>query len=533
MGNFCVASVFSDHMVLQRNERIHFFGTGDEETQISVTVSGDKTVSFGNGKVTNGKFDISINPLKEGGPFSVTLESDENKVTFRDVYIGEVWLLGGQSNMELELGTAVDGKTELKNGLTSDVRFYYTQKKSVMDSSFFEEEKKTSWQLFDDKYNMAWSAVGYFFGKMLSEKLGCKVGLIGCNWGGTSASAWMDRESLENDENLRSYVDEYDEAVKGKTEEEQIKEYNEYLEYHTAWDRECGKLYGEDPEMTWGKVQEILGPCKWPGPMNCANPFRPSGLYECMFKRVCPYTVKGVLFYQGESDDHKPYTYEKLFMKMIDVWRRDYKKPDLPFIFVQLPMHRYKDDPDFGNWPIIREAQTNVFRKIGNTGMAVIWDYSKFNEIHPPVKKPVGERLCLQALNKVYHMLSEEEVNGPFYKTYSISEDGHEMILEFDYAGKGFLVLADGNLAITGFEAAGEDREFYEADCTIDKDKLIVSSVKVDKIKYVRYGFRNYTELNLFSAGNELPVAPFRTDCEDHPEGLTLHKEGISQLMEL
>lgn len=256
--------------------------------------------------------------------------------------------------------------------------------------------------------------------------------------------------------------------------------------------------------MTWDKVQEILGPCQWPGPKSCMNPFRPSGLYNTILKRLVPYTLRGFLYYQGESDDHKPGMYQKLLTRLIKQWRADWEDQTLPFLFVQLPMHRYKDTPDKQNWCLIREAQMNTYQTVKNTGIAVILDCGEFNEIHPKDKRPVGERLALQALYQVFHRINAEDAFGPIYRSFEYLEGGIE--LSFDYAQDGFEVRGEYN----GFEIAGEELVYQPAKYEIKGSKIFVYSEEIEKPVAARYCWTNYSEVPLFGK-NGLPLAPFCT----------------------
>ncbi|MDE7300257.1 MAG: sialate O-acetylesterase, partial [Lachnospiraceae bacterium] len=375
------------------------------------------------------------------------------------------------------------------------------------------------------------------------------VGIIGCNWGGTSASAWMDRETLSRDRELRSYIDDYEAAIAGKTEKEQIQEYREYEEYDAEWNRRAAVCYAEDPSMSWDEVQRRCGVNRWPGPMCCINPFRPAGLYECMLKRVMPYTLRGFLYYQGESDDHKPRMYDRLFSELIMKWRGDWGDFSLPFLMVQLPMHRYEADPDYRHWCLIREAQMKVFETVKNTGIAVILDCGEFNEIHPKDKVPVGERLALQAMWLVYGTRTGREAFGPIYRSAVIRGDRIE--LHFDHADGGFEIRGDGS----GFEVAGEDGVYYPAAAVTDglqqssvqasdaQDMerentqpggvLWVSAPQVPAPRCARYCWTNYGPVNYFGK-NGLPLAPFRTSREDAGNSeAEAHATEIHQVMEL
>jgi sialate O-acetylesterase len=333
------------------------------------------------------------------------------------------------------------------------------------------------------------------------------VGLVGCNWGGTSASAWMNKETLSSCKETVSYVDEYEAAVRNKPVELQIKEYDEYMEYHTAWNKRMEELYAKEPGCSWERVLEYCGENKYPGPMNCKNEYRPGGLYETMLMRVCPYTVKGFLYYQGESDDHKPNSYYRLFTNLIGLWREKWGDDELPFIMVQLPMFKYANDPDYKHWCLIREAQMKAFKTVKNTGIAVISDCGEFDNIHPVDKVPVGERLCLQAEKLAYGM----DVNafGPIFRSFIYRDGGME--LSFDYAEDGFTVKGD---AAGTFEIAGEDKLFHPAEAQINGSRIFIKSDKVPVPKYARFDWFNWTDVKLFGK-NGIPVAPFRTSTDD------------------
>lgn len=522
MADFSVAAVFSDNMVLQRQKEVKVFGEGAEGAAVSVQILGNTY----RGTVKNGRWTVVLAPMEAADGLEMTVFCADQEKRFVNVAVGEVWLAGGQSNMELEIHTAKDGEDMLKNDNTKNVRFYYTQKMAYMDETFFERERGSGWSEFGSESARAWSAVGYLYAKKLADDLGVTVGIIGCNWGGTSASAWMSRESLLEDAGLRSYVDEYEEAVAGKSVEQQIREYHDYEAYDAAWNEKANRIYAERPGIDWDEIQEICGKNIWPGPMCCINPFRPAGLYECMLKRIMPYTMRGFLYYQGESDDHKPNMYFKLFSRLIQHWRDDWEDDQMPFLFVQLPMHKYAADPDYKHWCLIREAQMRVFQTVKNTGIAVIIDCGEFNEIHPKEKRPVGERLEKQALYLVYDRLLAKDAFGPIYRTFVRRKGSIE--LYFDYAEDGFTTKGE----ISGFEIAGEDKLFVPAKAELSGSRIIVSAEEIAEPVYVRYLWTNYGEVTLYGA-NGIPVAPFRTSRMDHAEDGAAREIKIQQVMEL
>ncbi len=551
MANWKVAKVFSDHCVLQREKNICVFGWCEAGTLVQAALYRDAQC-LGQGETLGegGRFYVTLPPQNAQTDLTLTVRCGDETVTFQDVAVGEVWLAGGQSNMELEIRTMKDGYELLRTEQEPNVRFYYTQKNSYMDEKFYQQENWSGWSTFGEKSAEAWSAVGYLAAKELAQKLGVTVGVIGCNWGGTSASCWMSRERLLADAELRSYVDEYDAAVAGIPVEQQIQEYDEFSRKHDIWNEGCGKLYIERPDITWDEVQEILGPCLWPGPMNCKNPFRPAGLYECMLQRVAPYTLRGFMWYQGESDDHKPKMYDKLMQAMIRQWREDWHDLELPFLMVQLPMHRYQGDPDYKHWCLIREAQMQTYQTVRNTGIAVITDCGEFNEIHPKDKVPVGHRLALQALYHVYGQASAEEAYGPIYR--DCIRKGAAMELHFNYAESGFEAhsscmdsalegkfrvekTAEGwklDVENSGFEIAGVDRVYVPAQAEVTGNVITVSAPEVTAPKYVRYLWTNYGDVPLYGK-NGIPLAPFRSDIRDELGEAAAREQKIQQVMEL
>jgi sialate O-acetylesterase len=503
-------------MVWQRNKPVKIWGSAEVNTDggnISLTLTDDKGTHLFDGEVipTEGNWVCEIPPMDAGGPYTLEVSFGGEKRTFTDIMTGEVWLAGGQSNMELELQNSLNGKDVLKNIQGVNVRYYYTNKNAYMDEKFFEQEKNSGWTVASPENSAAWSAVAYYFAKALSEDLGVTVGIIGCNWGGTSASAWMSAETLESSPETVSYVNEYKEAMAGKTFEEYCRELDDYNDYVSKWQPKITEFYEKNPEGLWGDALEYAGPCRYPEPLGPKSPFRAGGLYETMVKRVMPYTLAGFIYYQGESDDHKPKCYRTLLKMLIAEWRRDWGDPKLPFIYVQLPMHINRGEEDRKNWCLIREAQMQVHEEVPFTGLAVALDCGEYGNIHPVDKRDVGKRLELQALYHVYGKITEDEAYGLIFTSADFTSDG-KAVLHFSHAKDGITVKGEKAL---GFEIAGEDGVFYPADAKVDGSIITLSSDKVKKAAYARYNWVNYGEVNVFAA-NGIPLAPFRTKgCSD------------------
>ncbi len=512
-----LAPIFSHHMVLQRKKRILIWGECDAE-QVQLSING----VCAKAETRENQFRAYLPPMEAGGPYTLTVSCGEEKQQLEDVMIGEVWLAGGQSNMELELQNSFEGDRELAQIEKEAVRYYYVPKKPWVSEELLEEEAKSSWMCADRETSGVWSAVAYYFAKEISRKLNITVGIIGCNWGGTSASCWIGREKMEQNQKIASYVREYDEIIANQDFEEYCKEREEYIIYQTEFEKNVSHYYETCPEPTWDEAIRLFGENKYPGPMGPYSEFRPSGLYESMLTRVCPYSLAGFLYYQGEEDDHKPETYYELLSALIEQWREDWEEDTLPFLLVQLPVFRNVGEPDFKNWPLIREAQMRVSQTVRNTGIAVILENGEDGNIHPTKKEIVGKRLALQAFYHVYHLLDRQEAYGPVYRDFYVEDC--RMVLRFENCADGFACHGE----VTGFEIAGADKVYHAAEYRIEGSEIILWSEHVAVPEYARYCWTNFQNISLFGK-NGIPVAPFRTSRKDgsRASGSRLSNEGV------
>ena len=496
------AAIFSDRMVLQREKPIAVWGDGKDGVRVTVTLAGHSASCI----IRDGKWRVTLPPMPAADRLTMTVRSGAVCIRFREIAVGEVWLCGGQSNMEYEIKDELNGQA-LLDSLTPEcgVRYYYTPKQRMIDDAFDRTERQAVWNEATPEAARSWSAVGLYFALELSQKLGVTVGLIGCNWGGTSASAWVSRDVLESDAALKAYLSEYDEKVAGKTDAELIAAYDAYMAYQDQWWAAYSALLAEHPDTPWDAALKIVGESKYPGPMGPKNENRPCGLYETMLRRVCPYTLRGFLFSQGESDDHRPETYETLLTALIGCWRRDWDDSTLAFLNVQLPMYRAAYDPDYKHWCRIREAQANVYRKLRGTGLAVLADCGEFDNIHPKEKATAGHRLALQALCEVYHKMPRAKASAPMF--VSGYPAGSSFVIRTENAADGFRLTGDA----AGFELAGADGIFYPADAAFSPDCITLTAKAVAAPRYARYAWTNYMEVSVYGM-NGLPLMPFRTD---------------------
>jgi sialate O-acetylesterase len=503
-------ALFSDGLVLQRGMKCPIWGKADPGEQVSVTLTIQKenAVAVSEASVTaddkgNWRVDIQVAGALAGGPYAMSIKG-KNTIDLKEVYIGEVWICSGQSNMEWPLRLSQNPEEAIAKSKNPMIRLF-TVARDTSDTPVTELKGDPKWSECNEKTSPNFSAVGYFFGRDLQKALKVPVGLIHTSWGGTIADAWTTRDALEKNSDLKNIVEKYDENRGTATEqyEKALKQYEAALAKHTeavAKAKEEGKKPPQAPRK--------------PVPPN-NNPNRPCVLYNAMIHPLQPYAIKGAIWYQGESNAGRAYQYRTLFPTMIQSWRETWKQGDFPFLFVQLaPFMKIVDEPQESQWAELREAQLLTSLHCKNTGMAVITDVGNPTDIHPKQKEPVGARLALAARALGYGQ--KIEYAGPIYNKMA-KKDG-KIVLHFTHVGKG-LEAKDGPLH--GFTIAGADRKFHNAQAEIQGDTVLVWCDKVTEPVAVRYGWANCPVVNLWNK-NGLPASPFRTD--DFP-GLTEPKE--------
>ncbi|MDO5558650.1 MAG: sialate O-acetylesterase [Oscillospiraceae bacterium] len=500
------AAIFKNKMVLQRNKEILIWGQGKESSVVTAKIN-DKEYSS---VVTNTDWCIRIPPMEAGGPYILKITDNETEFTYEDVMTGEVWFACGQSNMEFILRNCPDYhdvKEEIKNNQDLDIRYYETPKQSYFSDNFGENEENSGWSKLEDDNFDSWSAVAFYAAKKLAQNLsGITVGIAACFWGGTSASCWCDEDTLLSDLALNEYLTDYQSQIGNKSDELLKNEYLEYKSQLRQWEAAQAELLRKSPDLTWSQIAEKIGPYKWCPPLGPYSQYRPNGLFHTMFSRMYRFSKRGIWYYQGESDDHKPRLYYRLFTRLIECWRTLCEDDSLPFIFVQLPMYSEPGRENETSWAYIREAQQRVYTTVKNTAMTVALDLGEHFNIHPPVKSVLGSRLADQTLALCY---GHSDKSGPLYK--SSFTQGSEMTVEFYNSSDGFEVRGD---YISGFELASYDKKFYKASAVIDNDRIRLTSENVAQPVYLRYNFVNYADVTLYGK-NGIPAAPFRTSLTD------------------
>lgn len=486
-----LAVPFSNKMVLQRNTPITVWGVSTSNTTINLQVINNKNTIIAKAKTVSdkeGKWKTFLPKLPVGTGNMLIVFTNTNKIELSDIAIGEVWIAGGQSNMAFRLNQTLDAEKHITSANDNNIRFLLVPQISYKGQP---TRQKWEWNPATRDYVGEMSAIGYFFAKKLAETLHCPIGII-CDYkGGTPAEAWMSKEAIESNTEFKPILDNYNKIVasyEGKYEEL----YNNYTEKNILYKRalKMGDSTGIAPE-------EPMGPKHYK---------RPVGLYETMILPIVPFTVKGVIWYQGEANAPRAEQYQKLFPALIEEWRVNFMNSTLPFYFVQLSNYNHPKYGDNPNWAELREAQLMTSEKVKNTGMVVSIDYGEKNDIHPKAKAPIGERLAAIALAKTYKM--RISYSGPIYKSYKIQED--KIILLFNNIGKKFAQ----NDSLKGFEICTKDEIFIPAKAIIKGKNIIVSSDEIKQPVAVRYGWKNWTDANLYNK-NGLPASPFRTDNFD------------------
>jgi sialate O-acetylesterase len=474
-------ALVSDNMVLQQNAKVNLWGwaSPNEKINIQLEWSGAVIETTAN---ADGNWKIAVDtPGASEKGYTITINAN-NKIVLNNVLIGEVWICSGQSNMYFPVGkkegtwkTGVKNyQEEVKNASFPNIRLF-----TVLTNASPKplDDVMGSWKTCSPESINTFSAVAYFFGRELYQKLNVPIGLISTSWGGTKAEAWTSQNVLEKDIAFLPILQQ--DAKNEKLYQEKLEAY--YLasiNQQIASAANAPKPELKKPKKEANKTSYVL--------------------YNAMLYPLINYTMKGVIWYQGESNSGQANLYRTLFPAMVKNWRDDWKQGDFPFYYVQITPHK-------GQTPDIREAQLLSLKTIPNSGMAVTTDVGDANNIHPIDKQTVGHRLALLARAKTYNE-NKLVYSGPIYNTMKIKKQ--KVQLFFDYADSG---LKKEGETLKEFEIAGEDQIFYPADAKIDGKTIVVSSSKVKNPAAVRFAWKAVPEPNLFNNEN-LPASPFRTD---------------------
>jgi sialate O-acetylesterase len=447
--------IFADHMVLQQQTDAALWGKAEPGKKVTITTTWSKakvTVTAGE----DGKWFARVATPVAGGPYEITF-NDGDKLTLKNVLIGEVWICSGQSNMEMQMkgfsGQPVKGAADLIMTAkpSTPIRSCNLKRVKALDP---QDTCEATWYEHNPEGVFEASATAYFFARKLYEVLQIPVGIINVSWGGTPIEAWMNPELLK-------------------------KEFS--------------------GELKLGHLDSKVWPEK--NPKNA-----PGVLYNGMLHTVVPYTAKGFIWYQGCNNRKKFEQYKRLQPAFVQMLRDEWGNQDMGFYFTQIAPYKY-EDPNLPHSGYMMWAQAQTLAMIPHSGMATTHDAGEFACIHPADKKTVGDRLAYLALSKDYGY-DTFEVDPPIYKSFEV-KDG-EALVTFEVGKKGLCPIST---ELDGFELAGEDKVFYPAKARVDKNRNIlrVRCPEVPNPVAVRYGMKNWSVATVYNCFG-IPVSPFRTD---------------------
>jgi sialate O-acetylesterase len=521
--------LFSDSMVLQRDMKVPIWGTATAGEKVTVEFGGQKAEATADDQ---GRWRVELAPFKAAVEAGDLIARATNMVTVRNVVVGDVWLAGGQSNMDspLSSGSAAQALPEATNSL---IRFF-TVKKSISAEPLPEPIGK--WELSTPEAAKGFSAVAYFFAREIYQSQKVPVGILRSSWGGTPIRTWMSLPSIQKEPPISSTLAEWESALAKHNEvksQPQLQEnyYKDMKDWETnvepafkaakkAHPQEVAKAKAAGlppPPNPQPSRPEPQAPDPIAMPSASKRPQTPTISYNAMIAPLVPYALKGFLWYQGEADVSKAQEYRTWFPRLIEGWRADWRQGDLPFLFVELPGNGKDTEPmPTKGIPFMREAQASVLA-LPATGMAVTADIGDEADVHPDNKIFTGTRLAAVAREKVY---GEKMIGtGPRYRSHEIQ--GDKVRLQFDGIGGGLIIAAPPwkptnapaarTDRLVGFKI-GDGSSWHDAEAVIDGETVVVSSPAVHQPTAVRYGWAATPVMNLYNREG-FPAAPFRTDA--------------------
>jgi sialate O-acetylesterase len=474
--------ILTSHMVVQRNLPVHVWGLAAPGEEVSVAFRG-QTRSAKAGQL--GRWSVYLSPGAAGGPFQMTVRNTPaaaggaaapaQTITLDDVLVGDVWVASGQSNMEFQMRQAATAEQDLPHAANPRIRLLTVKERAV---EYPQDDADTEgWVASTPQSARSFSAVAWYFAREIEQREHVPVGVIDSTWGGTPVEAWTRMAALGEDAALAPLFTSWGRMTERESDAVLI---NKDAQRQIAEARAQGK---PEPEFPWVPKLASWGP---------------GMLYNGMIAPLTPFPIRGVLWYQGESnaDHERAPLYGRIFRTMIEDWRSQWAVGDFPFLYVQISNFNASPAAD---WPTLREQQLKAL-ELRNTAMAVTIDIGNPDNIHPTDKVDVGLRLARGARVLAYG--EAIEYAGPLFR--QATPEGAAIRVWFDHA-KG-LAAKDG--AVTGFEVAGADGKFSPAVAAVEGATVVVTSSSVPEPRFVRYGWANSPRCNLFN-GEGLPASPF------------------------
>ena len=485
-----MAAVFGDGMVLQQGMADPVWGWDVPGTEVTVRFAGQTKSAVAG---TDGRWVVKLGPLAASGVGAVLAVRGTAERAFQDVLVGEVWVCSGQSNMEWPVSASWDGDLEAMGAKFPQIRLMTVPLKGTQVP---QDDFKGEWLKCAPETVGGFSAVGFYYGRRLHEILGVPVGLIDNAWGGSAAEAWVRREVLEGDERFKPLMER---TVQNEARLQDPAAQAKYEAELAAWNAL--------PEGERAGKRGPNAPSAW---LN--GNARPGNIYNGSLRPTIGYGIKGVIWYQGESNAGRAAEYADLFPTMISNWRKDWGQGDFPFYWVQLAdFMEERKEPGESGWAELRESQTRTQAAVPNGGQAVIVDLGEAADIHPRNKRDVAERLARWALAKDYG--KPMVCRSPELKA-AVFADGKARVT-LDLFGSEKLRTLDVK-ELRGFAICGEDKKWVWAEAQFAaNDTLEVSAPSVASPVAVRYGWADNPVCNLANAEG-LPVTPFRSDGPGH-----------------
>jgi len=469
-GDVRLPGIISDHMLLQRDVPARIFGKASPGEAVSVAFRGQtvKTVAD-----PLGRWEVWLQPLTPGPAAEMTI-TGVNTITVADVLVGDVWVGSGQSNMQWAVRQADNADAEIASAKFPQIRLFYVPRKP---SPVPVEDVEARWVVCSPESIAEFSAVLYFFGRQMHQDLKVPMGLIHSSWGGTPIASWISGPSLVGNPRLEPFLTYWQNLI---------------LQYPVNASR-------YDQNVQKWEAAGSQGP-RPAAPLGPGHAHEPTTLYNGMIAPLVKYTIKGALWYQGETEAGRAQgqVYGDALMTLVQDWRRAFAVGDFPFYWVQLA--NYGNAAKNGHWMRVQEGQVKA-TSLRNTGVAVITDIGNPTNIHPTNKQDVGRRLAL---------LAENTGASPLYRQFT--REGDAFRIWFDHAGRTLKTRGDG--PVTGFQIAGSDGKYVPATAKIDGATVLVSSPDIPNPQSVRYAWDYDPAANLINALG-LPVSLFRTDEND------------------
>ncbi len=486
-------AIIGDNMVLQQKQTNPLWGWDTPGTEITVTF-GDQSKSAKAG--ADGKWTMKLDPVPANAkPATITIKGSSAK-ELKNVLVGEVWICSGQSNMQMTVSGSWDADLETATAKYPNIRLITVPNVGTQEP---QQDFKGAWAECSPQNVGGFSAVGFFYGRVLHNVLDVPVGLINNAWGGSAAEAWVNRGNLEKDPRFKILMEG---TKKNEATLQSPAALENYKKNLAAWQQRSNDAKKASKPFT---ERAPGSPDNW-----LRGNARPGNIYNGALLPTIGYGIKGAIWYQGESNASRAYEYASLFPFMIQNWRNEWKQGDFSFYWVQLADYMAEktdaEQATASSWAELRESQTKTQNAIKNGGQAVIIDLGESNDIHPKNKRDVAERLARWALVKDYGM--KLPYRSPEFKSAEFT--GGKAIVTLDTFGSS-LRTVDVN-DVKGFVICGEDKKWVWATAKINgKDKVEVSAVGVAKPVAVRYAWSDNPVCNLFTTDG-LPVTPFRSD---------------------